>query len=68
MIWKSCLSAQSRKPSGIFGRLLMGRYLDRANAGINQLVYDSLGHDADSRVLEIGFGGIYLHRMAGPLP
>ena len=68
MIWKSLLSAQSHKPSGIFGRLFMGRYLDRANAGINQLVYDALGPDPQDRVLEVGFGGAdLLLRIAASL-
>lgn len=57
MIWRSFLSAQSRQPSGFFGRLLMGRYLDRANARINQLVFDTLSTGPQEHALEIGFGG-----------
>lgn len=68
MIWKSLLSAQSHKPSGILGRLFMGRYLDRANAGINQLVYDTLGPGPQDQVLEVGFGGAdLLLRIAASL-
>ncbi len=38
----------------------MGRYLDRANARINQLVFDTLSPDPQEHVLEIGFGGAEL--------
>ena len=57
MIWQRLLSRQSRRPSGLVGRLLMGPYLDRANARINRLVFDCLEPEADARVLEVGFGG-----------
>jgi ubiquinone/menaquinone biosynthesis C-methylase UbiE len=51
------IARQSAKPAGLFGRLIFGRLLNRANASVNQLVYDNLQHEANSRVLEIGFGG-----------
>ena len=51
------IARQSAKPNGLFGRLIFGRLLNRANTSVNQLVYDSLAHDAKSRLLEIGFGG-----------
>lgn len=51
------IAGQAAKPHGLFGRLIFGRLLNRVNAPANQLVYDSLQHDANSRVLEIGFGG-----------
>lgn len=35
----------------------MGRYLDRANARINRLVYDVLEPEPHEHVLDIGFGG-----------
>ncbi len=38
----------------------MGRYLDRANARINQLVFDRLSPGPQEHVLEIGFGGAEL--------
>ncbi len=42
--------------------------LNRANASVNQLVFDNLQHDAQSRLLEIGFGGgDLLFRIAGGL-
>jgi len=68
MNWKHCLAGQSRRPTGMLGRLLMGRYLDRANAGINQLVYDTLGPGPQDQVLELGFGGAdLLLRIAASL-
>ena len=51
------MSEQFAKPSGLFGRLFMGRYLDRANQQGNQLVLETLNIAKDSTVLEIGFGG-----------
>ncbi len=60
MIWRSFLSAQSRQPSGFFGRFLMGRYLDYVNSRTNQLVFDKLAPGPQEHVLEIGFGGAEL--------
>lgn len=60
MTWRSFLSAQSRQPSGFFGRFLMAGYLDRANSQINQLVFDTLAPGPQERVLEVGFGGAEL--------
>ncbi len=57
MIWRQFLSRQSRRPSGILGRMLIGRYLDRVNRKSNRLAYETLAHEPDARVLEIGFGG-----------
>ena len=57
MIWKRALAQQARRPSGLIGRLLMGSYLDRANARLNRLVFDCLELEPENRVLEVGFGG-----------
>lgn len=51
------MARQSRQPSGLIGRLLMGPYLDRANAGVNRMVFECLELESESRVLEVGFGG-----------
>lgn len=51
------IARQAAQPQGLFGRLIFGRLLNRANATVNRLVYDSLQHDAKSQLLEIGFGG-----------
>lgn len=47
----------SAKPSGLLGRFIFGRYLDRANRQMNSVMHEALGHDAGSDILEIGFGG-----------
>ena len=51
------MARQAARPSGLFGRVIYGHLLNRSNAAVNQLVYDNLQHDRDSRVLEVGFGG-----------
>ena len=51
------LARQSANPEGLFGRMLMALYLDRANQAGNQLVFDLLQTRKDSQVLEVGFGG-----------
>lgn len=60
MIWRRLLARQSRRPCGLFGRLLMGSYLDRANADINSLVYRRLEPAPRQYLLEVGFGGAEL--------
>jgi arsenite methyltransferase len=62
------IARQSGKPEGLFGRMLMGFYLDRVNEAGNQLVYDTFQVQPDSRVLEVGFGGgELLFRIANQL-
>jgi ubiquinone/menaquinone biosynthesis C-methylase UbiE len=51
------IAAQLRRPSGRFGRLAMGRVLNRLNRPMNRLVLDELRLQPDDRVLEVGFGG-----------
>ncbi len=51
------LAGQCRKPSGFFGRLLVGRLLGRGNAPMNELTCRLLDLIPDDRVLEVGFGG-----------
>ena len=51
------LAGQCRKPSGFFGRLLVGRLLSRGNAPMNELTKQLLDLVPDDRVLEVGFGG-----------
>jgi ubiquinone/menaquinone biosynthesis C-methylase UbiE len=48
---------QLRQPSGLFGKLVMSRLLNRLNGPVNELVLDSLKLMPDDRVLEVGFGG-----------
>lgn len=57
MSWRSYIAGQLRQPSGRFGKLVMGRLLNRLNRPSNDLVLENLRLEADDRVLEIGFGG-----------
>jgi len=50
------LSLQARKPSGWFGRVVMSRLFDKANADLNNFVKDLLELQEHDTVLEIGFG------------
>lgn len=51
------LAKHLRKPSGLFGRLVMSRLLNWANAGLNRAALDLLDLKPEDRVLEVGFGG-----------
>jgi SAM-dependent methyltransferase len=53
------LAAQARKPSGWFGRLVMSRFLNKANRRINDLTIERLEIQPTDQVLDIGFGGGY---------
>jgi ubiquinone/menaquinone biosynthesis C-methylase UbiE len=62
------LAGQLRKPSGLFGRVVVGRVLNRGNAAMNELTRQLLELVPDDRVLEIGFGGgDLIDRMAPAL-
>jgi hypothetical protein len=49
-------SRQARKPSGIFGRLVMSVIFDVGNARLNRFVNEVMSVRADDHILEIGFG------------
>jgi ubiquinone/menaquinone biosynthesis C-methylase UbiE len=51
------IARQLARPSGVIGRWLTARWLNRANGAMNRLALDGLRLGADDRVLEIGFGG-----------
>lgn len=58
-------SRQARKPSGIFGRLVMSVIFDVGNARLNRFVNEVMSVRADDHILEIGFGtGRLIHKMA----
>lgn len=57
MLFKRYFSRQLARPSGLFGRWFMARWLDRANASMNSLTIEQLALGNDDRLLEIGFGG-----------
>jgi ubiquinone/menaquinone biosynthesis C-methylase UbiE len=51
------VASQVRKPSGLVGRLLIARILNRGNAPMNALATELLNLAPADRVLEVGFGG-----------
>jgi ubiquinone/menaquinone biosynthesis C-methylase UbiE len=51
------LAAQLRRPSGLFGRHVLPRVLNRGNAPMNALTAELLDLVDDDHVLEVGFGG-----------
>lgn len=65
MILAKFIAKQLRKPSGLFGKYLLTRALNKANKVMNDTVLHLLQVQADDRILEIGFGGgDLLTRMA----
>ncbi len=61
------IAGQLRKPSGIFGRVVVSRVLNRGNRPMNELTLRLLGPAPDDRVLEIGFGGGDLIARVAPV-
>jgi ubiquinone/menaquinone biosynthesis C-methylase UbiE len=51
------MAGQFRHPSGVFGRLVTARLLNRGNLPLNELTFSALELDSGDRVLEVGFGG-----------
>jgi hypothetical protein len=49
------LARQLALPSGLFGRLVMARFLNRLNSHHNDMVLKDLALESSSRVLEVGF-------------
>jgi ubiquinone/menaquinone biosynthesis C-methylase UbiE len=65
MSFRTFFSKQARKPTGLFGRLIMSRIFDLGNAVLNDLVGELLALQEDDHVLEIGFGtGRLINEMA----
>ena len=50
------IARQLARPSGFIGRWVTARWLNRANAGMNQLTLDTLRPGPTDRVLEVGSG------------
>jgi len=66
---KHFMARQLARPSGIFGKYVMGRFLNRITSTHNSLVLDELALSAADRVLEVGFGGgALLERMLEQAP
>ena len=59
-MFESIFSRQLANPSGLFGRLITARWLEKANVGMNALTLESLALGTNDRLLEIGFGSGYL--------
>lgn len=51
------VASQLRKPSGLIGKLVFSRLLNRENIRINQTTLDALNLNDNDSILEIGFGG-----------
>ena len=59
------VARQLRRPSGLIGRFVVVRVLNRGNAPMNRLTLSLLDLKPDDRVLEVGFGGgDLIHRMS----
>jgi len=54
------IARQLGRPSGRFGRYVMGRFLNRTTAAHNEVVRQELAVAAGDCVLEVGFGGAAL--------
>ncbi len=60
------MARQLGRPSGLFGRYVMGRFLNRTTADHNDLVRQELAVVPGDRALEVGFGGgALLERLCG---
>jgi len=51
------IARQLAHPSGLCGRMFTARWLNKANAGMNQLMLERLAIKPEDRLLEVGFGG-----------
>jgi ubiquinone/menaquinone biosynthesis C-methylase UbiE len=56
MSFSTYFSKQARKPSGLFGRIVMPVVFDRGNAFLNGFVNALIAVQPNDRVLEIGCG------------
>jgi ubiquinone/menaquinone biosynthesis C-methylase UbiE len=68
LISKKFLAAQLRQPSGWFGKILMGDFLNQHNEKMNNFAVEMLDLQPTDRVLDIGFGGgVTIERMLGTI-
>ena len=56
-LFQKFIARQLAKPSGLVGRKLTARWLNKANASMNQLTLKQLAISPSDSILEIGFGG-----------
>ncbi len=65
MSFSSFFSKQAQKPSGLFGRIVMGIVFNIGNAYLNEMVNDALAIENNDHVLDIGCGtGKLIRNMA----
>ena len=67
MAVKRFFAKQLARPTGLFGRFIMVRFLNAVTLSHNQLVLEQLAISRTDRVLEVGFGGGALLRRIIPL-
>lgn len=56
-MFQKLIARQLAKPSGLVGRRFTARWLNKANAHMNQLTLEQLALLPQDRILEVGFGG-----------
>ena len=65
MSFSDFFSEQARRPSGLFGKLIMSLIFSKGNAALNQFTYELMSVQKDDKVLEIGFGtGTLINKLA----
>lgn len=57
MFTSKYLASQLRKPSGLIGKILISRMLNRENSKMNDLTLELLEINHTDKILEVGFGG-----------
>lgn len=60
MAFQHYLARQLSSPSGIVGKVVLGRLWNRRNAALNEATLAQMDLREDDRVLDIGFGGGFL--------
>jgi ubiquinone/menaquinone biosynthesis C-methylase UbiE len=56
MSFSTFFTKQARKPSGLFGKIIMSLIFDKGNETLNRFVYELLSVQKDDEIFEIGFG------------
>ena len=68
MSFSSFFSNQAKKPSGLFGRIVMSAIFDIGNAYLNEMVNETLAIQNNDHVLDIGCGtGKLIRNMANQI-
>ncbi|MBN1397974.1 MAG: class I SAM-dependent methyltransferase [Bacteroidetes bacterium] len=68
MSFSDFFSEQAKRPSGLFGKLIMSLIFSKGNAALNQFTYELMSVQKDDKVLEIGFGtGTLINKIAQQL-